>query len=142
MTTVPTGETAGSFNFSFSKGDNAGIQPIPSMTVVPSSQKSGRSPNGPSATMPISQTSSGSDKADQEEDVPLTAVQQPHLQKKINTKLRDTGGYVIDRDDPNSPLFSSKSFEELKIQPELLKGQSSIVHIFLLINDDSVLIFF
>ena len=63
----------------------------------------------------------------QEDDreTPLTAAQQSEMTKKINTRLRDTGGRVVDRDDPTSPLFSTKSFEELQIQPELLKGQSS-----------------
>jgi ATP-dependent RNA helicase DDX19/DBP5 len=33
----------------------------------------------------------------------------------------------VDRSDPNSPLCSLKSFEELKLKPNLLKGQSILV---------------
>lgn len=61
---------------------------------------------------------------DEEKESPLSAAQQSEMTKKIYTKLRDTGGHVVDRDDPTSPLFSTKTFEELQIQPELLKGQS------------------
>jgi len=114
---MPTGKSAGSFNFGSFNGNNAAHQPVPSLVVVPSNQRATQ------PSMPISQKSSSSDQAEQDEkEVALTLEQNSLVEKKIHTKLRDTAGYVFDRDDPTSPLFSSKTFEELKIQPELLKG--------------------
>lgn len=114
---MPTGKSAGSFNFVSFNGNNAAHEPVPSLVVVPSNQRATQ------PSMPISQKSSSSDQAEQDEkEVPLTLEQNSLVEKKIHTKLRDTTHYVIDRDDPTSPLFSSKTFEELKIQSELLKG--------------------
>jgi hypothetical protein len=44
------------------------------------------------------------------------------MAKKVNTKLRDPNTLVVDRTDPTSPLYSLKSFQELNLKPDLLKG--------------------
>jgi len=48
---------------------------------------------------------------------------QPSLEKKLESKdgLR-RGKIIVEQDDPNSPLYSAHSFEELNLKPELLKG--------------------
>lgn len=49
------------------------------------------------------------------------------MQKIIRSKLvRTTHNVEVQRKDPNSPLFSVKTFEELKLRPELLKGVYTI----------------
>ncbi|XP_067132799.1 ATP-dependent RNA helicase DDX19A-like [Centruroides vittatus] len=45
------------------------------------------------------------------------------MRKLLHTKLVRTSENVeIERNNPNSPLFSFKSFEELNLRPELLRG--------------------
>ena len=76
----------------------------------------------PAARTSIAQQPQAVDK-DQDDDNPAVSIAESSLlSKMVNTKLRDTADVVIDRSDPTSPLYSTKSFEELKLKPELLKG--------------------
>ena len=40
--------------------------------------------------------------------------------------LRDLNRVVVDRNDPNSRLHPLKTFQELNLKPELLKGKCSV----------------
>ena len=71
---------------------------------------------------PISEQSSAIHQAEDESEVPETSANASLLAKKTNTKLRDSHALVVDRSDPTSPLYSLKSFEELNLKPDLLKG--------------------
>ncbi|GAB6019785.1 DEAD-box helicase Dbp80 [Chamberlinius hualienensis] len=62
---------------------------------------------------------SGKDDLDKEESVAEASL----IRKILRTKLIQTTHNVeIQRKDPNSPLYSVKTFEELNLRPELLKG--------------------
>ncbi|CAF1360075.1 unnamed protein product [Rotaria sordida] len=71
---------------------------------------------------PISQQSSFPNQEQETSDVPASLADISLLEKKINTKLRDPGALIVDRNDPTSPLYSLKSFQELNLKPDLLKG--------------------
>lgn len=61
--------------------------------------------------------------AEDEEDSPLRLEEISLMNKAINKGLIESKAMVeIERENPNSPLYSVKSFEELNIQPQLLKG--------------------
>ncbi|XP_014670707.1 PREDICTED: ATP-dependent RNA helicase DDX19B-like isoform X2 [Priapulus caudatus] len=61
--------------------------------------------------------------SNQDDDKPMTAEERSYLQKLLRSKLVQTKNDIeIQRKDPNSPLYSIKSFEELNLRPELLKG--------------------
>lgn len=98
--------------------------PPPSHIAAPtqSSTKQMTSIQPPNATTPLAQHASATNQEQEETDVPLSLAEMKLLEKKVNTKLRDSGTLVVDRNDPTSPLHSLKSFEELKLKPELLKG--------------------
>jgi len=68
----------------------------------------------------------GGDNSGQEsvaEDPQITAAERSLLQKVIRKSLVDNKNDLeIQRKDPNCPLYSVKSFEELNLQPSLLKG--------------------
>ncbi|CAF1307022.1 unnamed protein product [Rotaria sp. Silwood1] len=70
----------------------------------------------------ISQRSSLLNSVQEIVDAPVPLTEKSLLEKKLNTKLRDSNGLVVVRSDSSSPLFSLKSFEELKLKPDLLKG--------------------
>ncbi|XP_014207770.1 DEAD-box helicase Dbp80 [Copidosoma floridanum] len=56
-------------------------------------------------------------------DKDISAAEQSLLQKKIRKGLIETKNTPeIQRKNPNSPLYSVKSFEALNLKPELLKG--------------------
>ncbi|CAF5154226.1 unnamed protein product, partial [Rotaria sp. Silwood1] len=59
-------------------------------------------------------------------DLPASLADISLLEKKIHTKLVDSSALVIDRSDPTSPLYSLKSFQDLNLKPELLKGVYSM----------------
>ncbi|XP_015116879.1 DEAD-box helicase Dbp80 [Diachasma alloeum] len=60
--------------------------------------------------------------ADEIDKVP-TAAEEPLLKKLLHKTLVESKQEVeIQRRNPNSPLYSVKSFEELKLQPKLLMG--------------------
>lgn len=53
----------------------------------------------------------------------ITAAEKSFLQKIIRKGLVENKNDIeIQRKDPNSPLYSVKSFNELHLKPELLKG--------------------
>merc|ERR1712198_398840 len=57
------------------------------------------------------------------EDSNITAAERSLLQKVIRKSLvENKNDLEIQRKDPNCPLYSVKSFEELNLQPNLLKG--------------------
>ena len=64
----------------------------------------------------------GSEKqVDQDENI--TAAERSLLQKVIRKNLvENRNDLEVQRRDPNCPLHSVKSFEELNLQPNLLKG--------------------
>lgn len=56
-------------------------------------------------------------------DVETTKAEASLLTKILRTKLIDnTNDVEVLRNDPSSPLYSAKSFEELRLNPNLLKG--------------------
>ena len=59
---------------------------------------------------------------DEMPEVPLSLAATSLLEKKINTILCDPKDLVVDRSDPSSPLYSLKSFQDLNLKPDLLKG--------------------
>lgn len=69
---------------------------------------------------------SGGGGAAEQEDKPDDAISSAEvslLQKVIRTGLITSKHDIeVQRKDPNSPLYSVKSFEALKLRPELLKG--------------------
>ena len=76
-------------------------------------------------------TGDGSTKADQaapdgtEEDDPATPAEASYLNKRLREKLAPATAMqslIVQHADPNSPLFSVKSFEELNLKPNLLRG--------------------
>ena len=71
---------------------------------------------------PTSEQSSGNHEEPEEADTAASQANRSLAAKMTNTKLRDPTALVVDRNDPNSPLYSLTSFEELKLRPELLKG--------------------
>lgn len=78
----------------------------------------GSAPPPTAAAKPDSQ-SSAVDDADKE----TSTAEASLLTKLIRTKLVDNKNDVeIQRADPTSPLYSVKSFEELRLRPNLLKG--------------------
>ena len=53
----------------------------------------------------------------------ISAAEKSFLQKIIRKGLVENKNDIeVQRKDPNSPLYSVKSFEELHLKPELLKG--------------------
>ncbi|CAF1638800.1 unnamed protein product [Adineta ricciae] len=130
-----------SSNVNPSTSNSQAQQPTPSFVFTPSAQKQDTSNNqksptqqttqynmptgykqGPVAQTCIAQQPQAVDQ-DQDDDNPAVSIaESSFLSKMVNTKLRDTTDVVIDRSDPTSPLYSTKSFEELKLKPELLKG--------------------
>jgi len=63
----------------------------------------------------------GRSRKDSNNDDVLSVAEKSLLQKVIR-KSRNTNDLEIQRKDPNCPLFSVKSFEELNLKPNLLKG--------------------
>ncbi|KAG8197389.1 hypothetical protein JTE90_013511 [Oedothorax gibbosus] len=58
-----------------------------------------------------------------EEDDNIDAAELSLMQKIVRTHLvNTTADITVQHKDPNSPLYSVKSFEELNLRPELLKG--------------------
>jgi hypothetical protein len=70
----------------------------------------------------ISEQSSLVNEEQEESDTLASLGTDSLLSKKINTILRDSEGFFLDRSDPNSPLYSITKFEELNLKPNLLKG--------------------
>lgn len=67
--------------------------------------------------------SGGSGQGDSENEEPLTAAEKSLLQKVIrNGLIQNKYDIEVQRKDPNSPLYSVKSFEALNLRPEILKG--------------------
>jgi len=68
-------------------------------------------------------TTAQQDGAKDEEDKELTPAESSYLTKILRSKLiKSTYDVEVQRKDPNSPLFSVKTFEALNLRPELLKG--------------------
>jgi len=69
----------------------------------------------------------GGDKGEDDEDQALSAAELSYMRKVINKGLVENKNSVeIERKDPKSPLYSVKSFEELNLNPKLLKGVYAI----------------
>ena len=85
-------------------------------STFPPSKKSSDPPT------PISQPISPPNQEQEEPDARASLADDSLMAKKVNTKLRDPNNLVVDRRDPTSPLYSLKSFQELNLKPELLKG--------------------
>ncbi|UJR26581.1 hypothetical protein I4U23_007901 [Adineta vaga] len=123
-------------------------QPVPSYVFTPSTQKQDTSINqsqsssspiyqpkqqmtnnaqtGPKqisvAQIPASHQPKFSNQDQNEGDGFVELVESSLLAKKVNTKLQDSSDLTIDRSDPTSPLYSTKTFEELNLKPDLLRG--------------------
>lgn len=72
---------------------------------------------------PVSEQSSSFNQEQEQTDAPDTLAADSLLAKKVHKGLRDPQALVVDRSDPNSPLFSLTTFEQLNLNPELLKGK-------------------
>jgi len=71
----------------------------------------------------LSVNRSGSDQGDGDEETPLSPAEISLMRKVINKGLVANKNEIeIERKNPNSPLYSVKSFEELNLHPKLLKG--------------------
>lgn len=70
----------------------------------------------------VAQQPKSSNQNQDEGDISAALAESSLLAKKVNTKLQDSNDLVIDRSDPSSPLYSTKTFEELNLKPELLTG--------------------
>jgi ATP-dependent RNA helicase DDX19/DBP5 len=73
-----------------------------------------------------SEQSSANNQEQEETDAPTSIAERSLMAKKLHTTLRDSNALVVDRSDPNSPLYSLTSFQELKLKPELLNGKSIV----------------
>ena len=92
---------------------------IDSPSSVPSAPPSQETPS----QEPSSQGSSAAAADGGGGDENVTPADISLMQKLLRTKLIDSKNNIeIVRSDPNSPLYSVKSFEELRLPPELLKG--------------------
>lgn len=92
----------------FTRNDNSGPPPLVSIRN-PAGGDTGTTANGSTD--------------DSDEEKPIGVAEKSYLQKILRSKLVTTTRDVeIQRKDPHSPLFSCKSFEELNLKPELLKG--------------------
>lgn len=120
-------------NFSFnSPTGTAGPvqQPVGSFTFTPSKSTPGQaspiSNRVSDPPTPTAEQSMGVNQQEEEEtNVPKSMEERSLLSKKLNTTLRDLNAVVVDRNDPNSPLHPLKTFQELNLKPELLKGECS-----------------
>uniref|UniRef100_A0A8C0SRX8 RNA helicase n=1 Tax=Canis lupus familiaris TaxID=9615 RepID=A0A8C0SRX8_CANLF len=75
----------------------------------------------PDANGAVVKTNANTEKADEEEKEDRAA--QSLLNKLIRSNLVDNTNQVeVLQRDPNSPLYSVKSFEELRLKPQLLQG--------------------
>ena len=74
---------------------------------------------------PTSEQSSANNDEQKETDTPANMAERSATLKKLNTILQDPNKFVVDRNDPNCPLYSLTSFEELNLKPNLLKGKSN-----------------
>eukprot|EP00069_Balaena_mysticetus_P000396 bmy_14558T0 len=75
----------------------------------------------PDANGAVIKTNANAEKADEEEKEDRAA--QSLLNKLIRSNLVDNTNQVeVLQRDPNSPLYSVKSFEELRLKPQLLQG--------------------
>jgi NAD dependent epimerase/dehydratase family enzyme len=62
-------------------------------------------------------------------DVVHTLADESLFAKKTRMKLHDSNNLVVDRTDQTSPLFSAKSFNDLNLKPEILKGNREILEL-------------
>lgn len=81
------------------------------------------SPSSPSAT-PAATSSSSTSEPKKEES---TSKSEPESKQSTNESLRESSYEVKvtladQQADPNSPLYSAKSFDQLGLHPDLLKG--------------------
>lgn len=75
------------------------------------------------STAPPSNKSTIPKQPSSEDDKSTTSAEASLLTKILRTKLINNSNDVeVQRKDPNSPLYSVKTFEELRLRPELLKG--------------------
>ncbi|XP_033642153.1 ATP-dependent RNA helicase DDX19A-like [Asterias rubens] len=103
-------------------GDTKPAQPPPQPSAQPSSQPSAQPPADTptdNATATEDNNSKGDDANDAE-----SAADASLLNKALHNKLQESSQTQLDvqQNDPNSPLYSVKSFEQLRLKPNLLKG--------------------
>ena len=138
------------FNFGSSFGNALSQESNPPFTFTSSAQKPNQMNNGSSSMTftnssktgaaafgsgpstsfqrksdpptPTSEQTSHIQPGEEESDAPVSSADASLLAKKTNTRLRDSQALVVDRSDPTSPLYSLKSFEDLNLKPDLLKG--------------------
>ncbi|CAF3695126.1 unnamed protein product [Adineta steineri] len=108
-------------NQQFSLPTNNPKQVSSTHETMPNNMSSGPKTSS-SPTTPIAQQPSLSNQEQEENDTPASLAECSLISKMINKTLRDPTNVVIDRSDPLSPLYSTKSFEQLNLNPDLLKG--------------------
>ncbi|KAF2122958.1 P-loop containing nucleoside triphosphate hydrolase protein [Lophiotrema nucula] len=89
------------------------------MSTPPSDTKPEETKAEPAETKPADESKPEESVAEAQVDgasVPKNGSEIQELEANVEVKLADLQA------DPNNPLFSAKSFEELNLQPELLKG--------------------
>ncbi|XP_038061042.1 ATP-dependent RNA helicase DDX19A-like isoform X2 [Patiria miniata] len=79
---------------------------------------------GDKTAAPTQNTGDTNNKEESEEDVAKAVADASLLNKALHNKLLDISETQLEvqQKDPNSPLYSVKSFEELHLKPDLLKG--------------------
>ncbi|CAF4235406.1 unnamed protein product, partial [Adineta steineri] len=108
-------------NQQFSLPTNNPKQVSSTHETMPNNMSSGPKTSS-SPTTPIAQQPSLSNQEQEENDTPASLAECSLISKMVNKTLRDPTNVVIDRSDPLSPLYSTKSFEQLNLNPDLLKG--------------------
>lgn len=116
-------------NLTISNSSNAdGGLPVSNSCDVDGGLSVGSSPNAdpviPPPKLPLGESTKGDSKTDEDEYNPADVSL---MNKLLRTQLVPTTADIeIQRSNPQSPLYYVKSFEELKLTPELLKGVYSM----------------
>ena len=113
---IPTAATTSPPRFSFGNSPQKNTSSEPKNVPPPTTKISD------SSTSVAEQPAAIKNQEQDDAETPDTMAQQSLILKKINSTLRDPKALVVDREDPNSPLYAMSSFEELPLKPDLLKG--------------------
>lgn len=113
-------------NYEPQKDDKTKTEKIPAATTAEVIKKTAEVKT-PESTKPDDQPASNVQTSgpteEQSDDKEATLAEASLLRKILRSKLvQSTQDIEVQRKDPNSPLYSVKSFEALNLRPELLKG--------------------
>jgi len=95
--------------------------PVPSANSQNATSNS-HSTNTKSSVAAAEQPNANAENDDEDEEPELNAAEISLMKKLVRSHLIEVSHDVDIQKNPNSPLYSVKSFEELNLRPELLKG--------------------